>query len=272
MKSILKIKLVWLSLLIIAVLCLIQTVFAITGSLQETHAKGSRPKVFGKRHATSELPAICIDPGHPSETNSGTTVQNGLREVEVVYDVAMELKKIIEARGIARVVMTRDFRSADGKRMVTNRRRAEIANEANAVLLLRLHCDTGNNSGFTLYYPDREGKKFGHTGPSPEVREKSSRAAKLILAGMAHDLAGSLRNNGIRGDSATAVGSKQGSLTGSIFRKGPTVTVEMVFLSNPADAKFIGSLAGRRRMAGALATGVAVYIHHMNKGKNAAGN
>ncbi len=116
----------------------------------------------------SKLPVICLDPGHPSEVNPGTTLQNGLREVEVVYDVAMQLKKELEEGHIARVVMTRNFRSA-GSSIVTNKQRAEIANKANAVLLLRLHCDTGAGSGCTIYFPDRTGKIHGLVGPSEKM-------------------------------------------------------------------------------------------------------
>ena len=81
--------------------------------------------VANAQTSNSQLPVICIDPGHPSEVNAGATIQNGLREVEVVFDVAMQLKAVLEEQHIARVVMTRDFRSA-GNSVVTNKQRAEI--------------------------------------------------------------------------------------------------------------------------------------------------
>ncbi len=211
----------------------------------------------------ASLPVICIDPGHPSETNPGTTVQNGLREVEVVYDVALELKRILKDDGVARVVMTRKFRGYDARRpvIVTNRKRAEIANDAHAVLFLRLHCDTGNGAGFALYYPNRQGKKFGVTGPSVGVRDASKKAAIAIHAGMRELLpAAILHDNGVKGESATFVGGKQGVLTGSIFSKVPTVTVEMAVLSNRHDALFISSKDGRHQMAQALARGISKYL------------
>ncbi|MEI6519696.1 MAG: N-acetylmuramoyl-L-alanine amidase [bacterium] len=206
---------------------------------------------------TSKLPVICIDPGHPSEVNRATNVQNGLKEVEVVYDVAMKLKAELEDPDdpVARVVMTRNFRSGTGK-IVTNRIRAEIANEAGAALLVRLHCDSGKDSGYTIYYPDREGKaQDGKTGPSKKVIADSGKAAKAFHTGMAEIISG-IKDNGVMGDSSTFIGSKQGALTGSIYSHVPAITIEMVFLSNAHDAKFIGSDEGQQMMAEALKCGV----------------
>jgi len=208
-----------------------------------------------------DLPIVCIDPGHPSEVNRGTTVQNGLQEVQITYDVALKLKAYLEDQEhpIARVVMTRDFREGTGK-IVTNRRRAEIANIAGAALLLRLHCDTGSGSGYTIYYPDRVGTAAdGKVGPTAQVIRESYLAASALEGGMEQIMTPSLPNlpnNGVKGDSATYVGRKQGALTGSVYAQEPALTVEMVYLSNPNDAKMIGSEAGQQMMAEALGNGV----------------
>ena len=221
------------------------------------------------------LPVVCIDPGHPSEVNRGTTVQNGLEEVLVTYDVALKLKAYLEHPSgdpdhpIARVVMTRDFRDGTGK-IVTNRQRAEIANNAGAALLLRLHCDTGRGSGYTIYYPDQVGTAAdGKTGPSQKVIDDSGKAAKAFDGGMNEryrDDPITLPDNGVKGDSATFIGGKQGALTGSVYSEVPALTVEMVFLSNRSDAKMIGSDRGQQMMAEALGLGVihalAALGHH----------
>lgn len=39
----------------------------------------------------TESPVICIDPGHPSEVNSGRTVQNGATEVNIDWLVGGKL-------------------------------------------------------------------------------------------------------------------------------------------------------------------------------------
>lgn len=197
---------------------------------------------------------ICIDPGHPSETSEGASA-NGAVEVTVCWQVGLKLKAQLEGMGF-RVVMTK---SAERER-VTNQRRAEIANEAGAALMVRLHCDAAAGSGFALYHPDRTGRTQGVTGPSADVIAESGRAARALHAGMAPALAGWLVDGGVRGDSKTFIGGKQGALTGSIFSQVPVVTIEMVVLTNRGDAAKIRTAAGQTRMAQAIARGVLGYV------------
>lgn len=200
---------------------------------------------------------VCVDPGHPSEVNAARTVQNGVTELDMNWAVSQQLIPMLKDAGIT-VVTTKDEKD----QMVTNRRRSEICNQAGAVIFLRLHCDTGgaSQSGYTVYYPDGKGTKQGRTGPTDSVLAKSKSVAQTIHDGMAELLTGKIKDNGIKGESKTAIGAKQGALTGSIFAEMPGITVEMVFLSNPGDAKFISSPAGQKTLAAALAQGVFRYL------------
>ncbi|MCS6859879.1 MAG: N-acetylmuramoyl-L-alanine amidase [Abditibacteriales bacterium] len=203
---------------------------------------------------------VCIDPGHPSEVHAGSTVQHGTTENHINWVVALKLKGLLEREGL-KVVLTKN---TEGE-FVKNRRRAEIANNAGAELMVRLHCDhsaAGRGSGFTLYYPDRAGKsKDGDVGPSPSVCQKSEQAARILHESMASHLKGSLKDNGVKTDRQTAVGSRQGALTGSIYSRVPVVTVEMVFLSNKKDAEFIKTEEGQQKMAQALADGIVRFVN-----------
>ena len=200
---------------------------------------------------------VCIDPGHPSEVASGQNVQNGTSETHVDWAVATKLREALEARGYA-VVLTK---SSEGE-LVRNKDRALVANRARAALMIRLHCDASTERGFAVYYPDRQGRaKDGNVGPAPDVIEASRRAAEAIHAGLAEGLQGALEDNGVRTDYQTKVGREQGgALTGSIFSEVPVVTIEMVVLSNPADAEFIKTEEGLRRMADAIAEGVTRFV------------
>lgn len=194
---------------------------------------------------------VCIDPGHPSENNDGRELLNGLREVDVNWTVAQALRTLLEEKGYA-VVLTKSALSE----LVTNKRRAEIANDASADLMLRLHADSEGASGYTIYFPRRQGTAKGVTGPSPAVIAASDRAAKAFHRGMKTELAGKLQDNGIRGDEQTFIGGKQGALTGSIHSKVPTVLIEMVNLAKSADAKWIKEPANQKIFAEALLAGV----------------
>ena len=214
--------------------------------------------VAGASHAARPAHAarlVYIDPGHPSETSTGGTVQNGTTEVHIAWRVAGKLRARLEAAGI-RAALTK---SAEHQ-FVSNRDRALAATRAGADVLVRLHCDTGDGSGFALYAPDRPGTVGGVTGPTPEVIARSLEAARAIHRGMAAVLRGVLADGGVRGDSATRVGARQGALTGSIFSAVPVVTIEMVVLSNVRDAAFIRSSAGQDWMAAAIAAGIERYL------------
>ncbi len=195
---------------------------------------------------------VCLDPGHTSETSAGTQSRDGtLTERHVNWVVAQDLRPLLLAAG-ARVVLTKTSEN----QVVTNRRRAEIANAAHADLFLRLHCDAASDSGIATFYPDRQGRVQGRTGPSPFIIAASRRAAALFHPATVAALGGVLADRGIKGDSATGVGARQGALTGSIFSQVPALTVEMVVLTDDHDFRFIRTAAGQRRMAQALLAGV----------------
>ena len=206
---------------------------------------------------------VCLDPGHVSETSAGTESRDHtLTEAHVNWLVAQRLTRLLQSEGA--IVVPTKMRETQ---VVTNRRRAEIANIAHADLFLRLHCDSGEQSGLATYYPDRRGTRFGVTGPSPGVMHESLIAASVFQPAVIESLHGALQDAGIKGDSQTGVGSKQGALTGSIFSHVPALTVEMCVLTNAHDYQFIRTSVGQAQMAQALQAGVNAYarVYFMRK-------
>jgi N-acetylmuramoyl-L-alanine amidase len=198
---------------------------------------------------------VCIDPGHPSEVGEGTRGKK-LTEMRAAWLVAKRLEALLVTAG-HEVTLTKSRE----KEFVKNRRRAEIANAFGADLHVRLHCDSEGGTGFWTYYPDRQGTdSTGKRGPSPEVIAACKQLAPKFHAALAAGLKGALRNNGCLPDVRTAVGSKQGALTGSIWSQVPVVLVEMCVLSNAKDEAFLLSEAGQERMAKALAAGVLAAL------------
>ena len=192
---------------------------------------------------------VCIDPGHPSEVGIGTQGKR-VTEVGIAWLVALRVRDILTERG-AKVLLTKNTE----RQMVTNRKRAEIANKFEAHLLLRLHCDADAGTGIAVYYPDKQGKtRDGVVGPSSAVIATTAKMAvpfhKALIASLGTD---KLKNRGLKTDRETFIGGKQGALTGSIFSTVPTILVEMVVLTNPHDEAFIADPAGREKMAVALA-------------------
>jgi N-acetylmuramoyl-L-alanine amidase len=230
----------------------------VRGYVPERLAAGRDATARLDRHtavARDSAPVIVIDPGHPSEKGDGAR-GHGVAEVTAAWEVALRLRDSLAGAGYE-VRMTK---SAE-RQLVRNAERAHIANAAGAALMVRLHCDVGSGTGFTLYYPDRKGTAEGRTGPSEEVMTLSRAAALTLDTEMAALLSPAhLRDGGVRGDSRTFVGSQQGALTGSIFSEVPVVTVEMAVLTDRSDARFIGSPEGQVRMAGAITAGVRKFV------------
>ena len=217
--------------------------WSVTTSVTTGAAQGA-PKSF----------RVVIDPGHPSETAAGAQA-HGLSENRINWQVANRL-----ARRLSKLGITTYLTKRRENEKVTNRDRAEMANNVDASLLIRLHCDAGGGNGYSWYYPDRAGTKYGVTGPPKAVQIQSKRAAWVLNEAMKPVLKGYLKANPIKTDAATGVGGKQGGvLTGSIFARVPTALIEMAFITNKRDAQFIGSAAGQEKMAQALAAGVLAW-------------
>ncbi|HLK13331.1 MAG TPA: hypothetical protein VKT78_00875, partial [Fimbriimonadaceae bacterium] len=88
---------------------------------------------------------------------------------------------------------------------------------------------------------------------SADVLRRTKPVAEAFHTALANALAGKLHDRGLMGDGKTAIGGRQGALTGSIYSRVPTVLVEMVVLTNRHDEAFITSQQGSAAMAEALA-------------------
>jgi N-acetylmuramoyl-L-alanine amidase len=234
---------------------------AFGSSAEPKSSSGKADSEMVKEERPAKDLIVCVDPGHPSETSAGDSIQNGTTEVAVNWAISNGIVKDLAEKHKIKAILTRN----EFGEKTTNRVRAEIANDAGACILLRIHCDTGAGTGITLYYPDRQGKKNGDIGPSTEIIEASRKAAELFNDSITKTLSGALKINGIKGDSATFIGKKQGALTGSIYSKVPALTVEMVYLSNKKDAEFITSPEGEALMIKSLARGIADYVASISK-------
>ena len=92
---------------------------------------------------------IVLDPGHGGH-DTGTVGPEGLREKDLVLDVAQRLGRLIEARMGSEVIFTRTDDT-----FIPLERRTEIANEAKADLFLSIHANSSplrNAAGVETYY------------------------------------------------------------------------------------------------------------------------
>jgi len=198
---------------------------------------------------------ICIDPGHISETSAGCKGKH-ITEVHANWVIGCELRSSLLKYGY-NVLLSK---SNEGE-VVTNKMRAEIANDSHASLLIRLHCDSGTGTGYAFYVPTFKGKlPNGIMGPSSQVITASAVLAKNFHRGFSLAIGGLLLDNGLKSDDKTYIGSKQGALTGSIYSKVPVVLIEMLVLTNPHDERIMLNPEGRKRIVDALVYGVLLAV------------
>ena len=203
---------------------------------------------------------IGLDPGHqqranfnpepiaPDETktkmkcSTGTRgIATGIYEYEVNLNVALKLKALLEECG-AEVVITRTTNSVN----ISNRERAELFNEAEVDLAIRLHCngtDDPSVRGAFMLLPNKERTAFYN---------ENVRAASAIIEQYCEETGLSLRKrNGI------TYSSEQ---TGFNWCTRPIVCIEMGHLSNESEDLLLTNDTFQDKMAFGILMGVLAYF------------
>ncbi|MCL2654809.1 MAG: N-acetylmuramoyl-L-alanine amidase [Coriobacteriia bacterium] len=202
---------------------------------------------------------ICIDPGHqahadtspePIGPGSGQTkpkvaggtsgVATRIPEGQTVLEIGLKLKAALEAQG-ATVVMTRTTQNVN----VSNSQRAAIANNAQADLFIRLHCDGAASSsthGISMLVPAKD----QWTGP---IVSSSRSAGEAVQAAVI--AATGAKNNGV---------VTRSDLSGFNYCKVPSILIEMGFMTNPAEDRALNSADYQARLVKGLTQGCINWL------------
>lgn len=204
---------------------------------------------------------VVIDPGHDLRANAATEpigpgaatrklkdgggtrgVVTGVREAELVLDVSVRLRALLQRAGV-RVVMTRTRTAATS---MGNVARARIANRAGAGLFLRVHADghpdTAVRGTHTLVPALRRGWTDDVHGPS-------LRAARLVQQELVRALG--FPERGIQ---------ERSDFTGFNWADVPVILVELGFMTNPVEDRQLARPAVRQRAARALCRGTLRFL------------
>ena len=167
-------------------------------------------------------------------------------EYELTLTVAEQLKKELEERGYT-VRMTR----TDSDQMLSCRERAEIANEANADVFLRIHADgsedsTANGAMTICITPENP--------YIPEEYEKSRLLSEDVLDAFV---------------SATGCRKRKvwetDSMSGNNWSKVPTTLLEMGFMTNPQEDQLMASADYQQKMIQGMADGIDRYFEDLEQ-------
>jgi N-acetylmuramoyl-L-alanine amidase len=213
-----------------------------------------RPAAHGGR----ELKVIAIDPGHGG-TDTGTQNEtHKLQEKVFALDVAVRLKKVLEARGY-RIVMTRETDIEVGLGA-----RAIIANQAKADLFISVHFNSVRNdtktSGaevFTFAPQFQRSTNAWGKGQADDTEGLPAPVNRfdLLNAACAHAIHCAL----IKSLKVEDRGQKIAHWGVLRPLNCPGVLVEAGFLSNEVEGKKIATPEYRQQIAEAIAEGVKAY-------------
>jgi len=215
---------------------------------------------------------VVIDAGHGGD-DPGARGGSGAKEKDITLDIAKRLKEVLQSKGL-NVVLTR---SSD--KFIPLTRRAQIANKSNADLFISIHVNANKSKqpyGFETYYfseaTDNVAKALEVAENSSSVEESSSSGSsknlKAILGDMIYteNIAASkevakhicdstcrmmgLKNRGIK--SARFVVLKETNI--------PAILVEVGFISNAKEERFLKNSFYRQQIAEGLAASITNYI------------
>ncbi len=214
---------------------------------------------------------IVIDAGHGGH-DDGTVGPHGVREKDIVLDVALRLATLVRSRLNAEVILTRSDDT-----FVPLTERTAIANEHNADLLLSIHANsspTPSVAGIETYLLNLTGSP----GAIAVAARENAGSDKSI--GDLRDLVQSIALNDKAAESQTFAAAIQSSLFAQAVKSNsaardrgvrrapfvvligarmPSVLAEIGFLSNARDENNLNTPAYRQNIAESLCRGLIAY-------------
>ena len=181
---------------------------------------------------------VCLDPGHGGSDPGAKSPFINLDEKDITLSIAKMVASDLKEMGV-KVIMTRysdtDVLSAEASDVQELQARVDIAKRAKAYVFVSIHINASPNSYLdgimTFYHKDID---------YPLAYAIHTQLVRLNL----------FRDRGIR------------KANFYVIRKSPmpAVLLELGFLSNKNDALKLASLSVRRRLAKAIAIGIANYL------------
>ncbi len=241
--------------------------------------KAPSPTATGSRTLTRALglkiARIVIDPGHGGH-DTGTIGPTGLREKDLVLDVARRLKLLLEERTGAEVLMTRSDDT-----FIPLEERTAIANEKGADLFISIHANAsrdrrarGIETYFLNFTSDSEAlelagrenatsqesvhqlqdliKKIALTEKIEESQDFATQVQREVHTQL-KKLTGEQKNRGV----------KKAPFVVLIGANMPSILAEISFLTNPKDEKLLKKSDHRNHIAEALHRGISRYADNL---------
>ncbi|MCY4188809.1 MAG: N-acetylmuramoyl-L-alanine amidase, partial [Bryobacterales bacterium] len=222
-----------------------------------------------------KLDKVLIDAGHGGH-DTGTIGAGGLREKDIVLDVALRLGKLVEERLGAEVIQTRTDDTFVGLE-----KRTQIANAQGADLMISIHCNAAPQSsvrGIETYYLNFTSDSWELSVASLEnaaanrsVHELESLVSKIALEEKieeSRDFATKVQSKLHAGVSKHSSGIRDRGIRKAPFvvligAEMPAILTEIAFLSNSKDEALLRKPSFRQEVAEYLYSGIADYANSL---------
>ncbi|MBC8207390.1 MAG: N-acetylmuramoyl-L-alanine amidase [Kiritimatiellales bacterium] len=216
-----------------------------------------RPYAFLK-NAGSRV--VVLDPGHGG-SDTGATSPRKIHEKLLTKNIANRVRNLLQARGIT-VYLTRE-----DDRNLSLTERGKIAARRNADVFVSLHADSAGTTAegagtFILALPQHYSThSYGKGTPSAT----SHPGNKFDLANQA--LGTRIQQYLVKSTSQNDRGVKRARF--QVLREAPcpAALVEMAFITNPKEERFVLSKSGQDKIARGIADGIAAYLHDISRAK-----
>lgn len=242
-------------------------------------AKPASPTFSGSQTLTRALglkvARVVIDPGHGGH-DTGTIGPSGLEEKDLVLDIGLRLRKLIENQTNSEVFMTR---STD--KFIPLEERTAIANEAGADLFISIHANASSDHsvrGIETYFlnftSDPEALQLAareNATSQESVHELQDLIQKIALNNKIEE------SQELARDIQTVLYKRMSRVSRGIHNRGvrkapfvvliganmPSILTEISFLSNAHSERLLKSSAYREQVAKALFNGIESYIGNL---------
>lgn len=226
--------------------------------LATSNINQTKQVVTVKPSVKNKKKVIVIDPGHASKSNlqleaiapssSEMKIKDGggaqgiiskTPEYLVNMRVSLKLKPLLESKGYT-VIMTKTSNSLS----LGNIERANVGNNANANLVIRIHADSNDNGqvmGASMLVP------AAINDNTKNIYAESKRCGIIVLDTLVREVG--MKNRGVVVHS---------DMTGFNWSKVPVILVEMGFLSNSTEDRLLCSDNYENKLAQGLADGIAL--------------
>lgn len=213
-----------------------------------------------QQNITKNNKVIAIDPGHqikgdsskepigPGATETKAKVTGGATgvatkqtEYELNLKVALLLQKKLQEKGYT-VVMTRTSHNVN----ISNRERADIANNANAAAFIRIHANSLNNSSVKGILTMCQTANNPYNG---NLANASYKLSKSVLDNVIKTTGGI--NKGV---------TRTDTMSGINWCKVPTTIIEMGFLSNPEEDRLMATPSYQEKIVDGIVNGIEEFL------------